>query len=161
MLKNFTILIFVLIAAAAGASAQTVSEKNAGDEAAIRARIEQVAKGWNAKSGAEFARSFAADADYVVVNGRHLKGRPAIDAAHQQIFDTFFKDHDVATTIEQIRFLRPDVAVAHVFAERYPKAERNSAAKGRLTLIFVKNGGGWEIAAFQNTPLSEAGDAKK
>ena len=62
MLKNFTILIFVLIAAAINANAQKTDK--AADETAIRANVAQMMKGWNAGNGAEFAKPFAEDADY-------------------------------------------------------------------------------------------------
>lgn len=123
------------------------------DEKAIRANVEQFVRGWNAKSGAEFAKPFAEDADYVVVNGMYLKGRAAIAAAHQRIFDTIYKNDDIAATVEKIRFLRQDVAIAHVFAERFPKADKSQASPARLTLVMFKDGGTWEIAAFHNTQI--------
>ena len=155
MLKNFAALIFVLFIAAGGANAQ----KNDGkDEAAIRANVEQMVKGWNMKSGVEFAKPFAEDSDYVVVNGMYIKGRALNAASHQQIFDTIYKEQDIAVTVEQIRFLRPDVAVVHVLSERFPKGDKSQTIKGRITLVTVKNGDKWEIAAFQNTLIqTEAG----
>ena len=132
--------------------AQTNSTK-AEDEKAIRANLEQMVKGWNMKSGEEFAKPFAEDSDYVIVNGTHIKGRAANAKGHQQIFDTIYKDVDVAGTVEQIRFLRPDVALVHALAERFPKTDKNQTTKGRITLVMVKNNGKWEIAAFQNTQI--------
>ena len=123
------------------------------DEKAIRVNVEQMVKGWNMKSGAEFAKPFAEDSDYVVVNGMHIKGRVDNAAGHQMIFDTFYKDTDISAAIEKIRFLRPDVAVVHVLAERFPKADKSKTVKGRLTMVMVKNAGKWEIAAFQNTEI--------
>ena len=152
MLRNYTILIFVLASAVVNNYAQKAGEKTA-DETAIRANVEQMVKGWNAKSGAEFAKPFAEDSDYVVVNGMHIKGRAVNAAGHQQIFDTVYKDVDLAASVEQIRFLRPDVALVHVQAERFPKADKSQTTKARITLVMVKNGGKWEIAAFQNTQI--------
>src|SRR4028118_83035 len=113
MLKNLTILVFVLFIANVNSYAQKDDSKIQG-ESAIRANIEQMMKGWNTKSGAEFAKPFAEDSDYVVVNGMHIKGRAANAQGHQQIFDTIYKDSNVSLKVEQIRFLRPDVAVVHV-----------------------------------------------
>lgn len=151
MLKNFTFLIFTsLFFSAAACYAQKAGGQ---DEAAIRANVEQLVTGWNAKSGAEFAKPFAEDSDYVVVNGMHLKGRAANAEGHQRIFDTIYKDVDIAATVEQIRFLRPDVALIHVQAERFPKNDRKLVTRGRLTMVMVKEKGRWEIAAFQNTQI--------
>lgn len=91
MLKNLTILIFVVIAALTNANAQKTADNRA-DETMIRAQVAQLMNGWNAKSGAEFAKPFAEDADYVVINGMQLKGRAAIDKGHQYIFDTIYKN---------------------------------------------------------------------
>lgn len=122
-------------------------------EKAIRAAVEQMVKGWNTKSGEEFSKPFAEDSDYVVVNGRHIKGRAVNAAAHQQIFDTIYKNHNIAADVEQVRFLRSDVALVHVLVERFPKTNRSQVVKGRLTLVMVKNNRKWEIAAFQNTQI--------
>lgn len=152
-MKTNLITTSVLFLLLCGAAFAQDSSAKAEDEKAIRANVEQMVKGWNAKSGAEFAKPFAADSDYVVVNGMHVKGRPAIDQGHQQIFDSFYKDTDIAATVEKIRFLRPDVAVVLVLSERFPKADRKQATKGRLTMVMVKNDGKWEIASFQNTEI--------
>src|SRR5688572_5802753 len=97
------------------ASVHSVSAQNASaDEVAIRENVNQLERGWNTKSGALFAKPFADDADYVVINGMYLKGRAVIETTHQQIFDTIFKDTTVKLTVKQVRFLRPDVAVVHV-----------------------------------------------
>lgn len=148
-LVTISVLLLLLCAAAFAQNTATGAE----DEKMILSNVEQMIKGWNMKSGAEFAKPFAEDSDYVVVNGMHLKGRAANAAGHQQIFDTLYKDTDISATVEQIRFLRPDVAVVHVLAGRYPKADKNQITKGRLTIVMVKNGGKWEIAAFQNTQI--------
>ncbi|HEY8563469.1 MAG TPA: SgcJ/EcaC family oxidoreductase [Pyrinomonadaceae bacterium] len=160
MLKNLTILIFVLIAATAVADAQKNDEMTA-DETALRASVAQLAKGWNEKSGAEFAKPFAEDADYVVINGMQLKGRPAIDKGHQAIFDTIYKNTALALTPESVRFLRPDVAIVHVSAILKQAGDESGAANAKITLVMAKAGGKWEIAAFQNTAVQNAPSAKK
>ncbi len=149
-MKRVTLLILVML----GLSAQPLSAQNssAGDEAAIRDNVKQMETGWNTKSGALFAKPFAEDADYVVINGMYLKGRAVLATAHQQIFDTIYKDTTVSLTVKQIRFLRPDVAVVHVNAHREgPTKELTSNAI--LTLVMTKEKQGWTIAAFQNTQV--------
>ena len=125
---------------------------HAADEAAIRENVKQMETGWNTKSGAAFAKPFAEDADYVVINGMYIKGRSIIETAHQRIFDTIYKDTTVTLSVKQIRFLRPDVAVVHVNARRNgPTKELQS--EGMLTVIMTKEKDGWTIAAFQNTQV--------
>ena len=103
-MKRHSITMTFLFLLLCGASFAQSNSTKGEDEKAIRANLEQMIKGWNMKSGEEFAKPFAEDSDYVVVNGMHLKGRAANAAGHQQIFDTFYKDTDVAGTVEQIRF---------------------------------------------------------
>lgn len=126
----------------------------AGDEASIRENVRQLESGWNAKSGAQFAKPFAEDADYVVINGIHLKGREAIAEAHQGIFDTFYKESTLSLSVKQVRMLRPDVAVVHVTGtNRYKRGGEAQASGAIITLVMTKESGGWKIAAFQNTEM--------
>lgn len=137
-------------------AAMPANDNQAADEAALRENVKQLETGWNTKSGAVFAKPFAEDADYVVINGMYLKGRAAIEAAHQRIFDTIFKDTTISLTVKQIRFLRPDVAVVHVNGMRQgPEKELNEGAL--ITFVMTKEKGNWTIAAFQNTAVQPRG----
>jgi uncharacterized protein (TIGR02246 family) len=157
MLKNLAILIFVLAIAGVKVQAQKADAKTA-DEKAIRANVEQMASGWNAGSGAEFAKPFAENSDYVVVNGMHIKGRAANAAGHQRIFDTIYKNSNLTLDVERIRFLRADVAVVHVLATlKFTANETARTTNGKITMVMTKNNGKWEIEAFQNTEISAAG----
>lgn len=131
-------------------------DSRAADEAAMRESVKQMETGWNTKSGATFAKPFAEDADYVVINGMYIKGRAAIETAHQRIFDTIYKDTNINLAVKQIRFLRPDVTVVHVTAHRDgPTKELTGDAI--LTLVMTKDAQGWTIAAFQNTSVAPRG----
>lgn len=144
-LALFTLLLLTI-------STNTLQAQSA-DEATIRENVKQMETGWNTKSGELFAKPFAEDADYVVINGMYIKGRAVINKAHQQIFDTIYKDTKVTLTVRQIRFLRPDVAVVHVDAQRRgPTKDLEQAAL--LTLVMTKEKEGWTIAAFQNTGVA-------
>lgn len=141
-----------------GFSGQAVNSQDsrAADEAALREAVRQLETGWNTKSGAAFARPFAEDADYVVINGMYIKGRAVIETQHQRIFSTIFKDTTISLTIKQIRFLRTDVAVIHASGHRDgPTDELKQDAM--LTLVMTKEKQGWLIAAFQNTAVAPRG----
>lgn len=153
MKEQFIIFIAMLTFIPGVVKAQTNS-KYSENEKAIRANVAQMEKGWKAKSGAEFAKPFAADADYVIVNGMHIKGRADIAQGHQQIFDTIYKNSTINLAVEQIRFLRPDVAVVHVKGDLKVTEENSTrTSNARITLVIVKNRSSWEIAAFQNTGI--------
>jgi uncharacterized protein (TIGR02246 family) len=148
-LATFILCVFTVSAQEAGAT-----HTRAADEAAIRENVKQMEAGWNTKSGALFAKPFAEDADYVVINGMYLKGRATIEKAHQQIFDTIFKNTTVSITVKQLRFLRPDVAIVHITSHKdAPENERELVSNGLVTMVMTKDKEGWKIAAFQNTQV--------
>lgn len=141
-----------------GFSAQPVDSQDsrAADEAAMRENVKQMETGWNTKSGALFAKPFAEDADYVVINGMYIKGHEVIETNHQRIFDTIFKDTTITLTVKQIRFLRPDVAVVHVSGQRVGPT-RELTEDAMITVVMTKEKQGWVIAAFQNTGVAPRG----
>lgn len=151
-------LVFVtlLMLGFSGQAMHSPPDGRASDEAALRESVKQMETGWNTKSGALFAKPFADDADYVVINGMYIRGRAVIESQHQRIFDTVYKDTNVTLTVKQIRFLRPDVAVVHVEGRRTgPTKELMQNAM--LTLMMTKEKQGWVIAAFQNTAVAPRG----
>ena len=123
------------------------------DEAAMRANVKQMEAGWNAKQGALFAKPFAEDADYVVINGMYLKGRSLIERMHQQIFDTFYKNTTLNLSVRQVRFLRPDVALVHVSGQLTGAENEKSVSNASMTMVMIRDKQGWKIAAFQNTQV--------
>src|SRR5688572_8513604 len=150
-MRRPVIVFFLLLAIVNSALAQNNREA---DEAAIRENVKYMETGWNTKSGALFAKPFAEDADYVVINGTYFKGRTAIEKAHQQIFDTIFKNTTVKLSIKQIRFLRPDVAVVHVTGHRdAPENEKQLVSDAIVSMVMTRDQQGWRVAAFQNTQV--------
>lgn len=154
------LLTFTLTAAAHGQTPPNNpgNKGTAPDEAAIRAVVKSVEDAWNAHDGKAFAAPFAADADYVIVNGMYIKGREVIEQGHTQIFSTIYRESRNVATLKGVRFLRPDVAVAHVEWHLEFKAG-GETMKGHAinTMVFTKEGGKWSIAAFHNTPVQQQG----
>ena len=138
-----------------GFSGSAVDTQSA-DETAMRESVKQMETGWNTKSGALFAKPFAEDADYVVINGNYIKCHAAIEAGHQRIFDTIYKDTTLSLTVKQIRFLRPDVAVVHVSGQRVGPT-KDVVNDAMITIVMTKQKDGWLIAAFQNTAVAPRG----
>lgn len=124
------------------------------DEAPLRAIVQTLEDGWNAGDSAKFASPFASDADYVIVNGQHIRTRAVIDFGHKQIFGTIYKGSKNKHTVKQIRFLKPDVAVIHVEWNLLYGEKLENKNRAMNSIIAVKNGGKWEIAAFHNTPIT-------
>lgn len=132
------------------------------DDAEITWLVATMEEGWAKKEGALFAQPFAENSDYVIINGMHLKGRMAIANGHQHIFDTFYKGTRIKTTMEGIRYLKPDVAIAH-FRSNLTGTINGKAVDGigRITLTLMKEAGKWEIQAFQNTSIEAQPDPQR
>lgn len=159
-MKRFAPALLLALALSTSAHGQTANspKDSAQDEAAIRAIIRGVEAAWNAHDGKAFAAPFAADADYVIVNGGYIKGRDAIEQGHTQIFSTIYKESRNAATIKGVRFLRPDVAVAHIeWNLEFKAGGETRKGHGMNTMVFTKDNGKWSIAAFQNTPIQAQG----
>lgn len=153
----FAVAAMALVFSATMTNAQT-SQAASADEAAIRQIVQQVQDAWNAHDGKAFAAPFAADADYVVVSGMYIKGREAIEQGHTQIFSTLYKESKNAATVKSVRFLRPDVAVAHVeWNLEFLAGGETKKAQAINTMVLTKEGGKWGIAAFHNTPIQAQG----
>lgn len=134
---------------------------SANDEVAIRALIGQIEQGWNSHDGDAFAAPFAADADYVVVDGRYLVGRAAIAEGHRHLFATVYRDSHSTAAIQGVRFLRDDIDVAHVrwsLVDRLDGTERRGQSLTTLTL--TRDQGRWSIATFHNNRIVEPGSAR-
>ena len=152
---SLTLAALVVCALYASAKLHAAPRADDADEAAMRENVRQMEAGWNAKSGALFAEPFAGDADYVVINGMYIKGREAIARAHQQIFDTFYKESTLSLSVKQVRRLRPDVAVVHVTGtNKTPRDGETRVSEAIITLVMTKEKGEWKIAAFQNTEMT-------
>jgi len=126
------------------------------DEEALQAILQQFETAWNTYDSVSIAGLFAEDANFIHIYGGQLDGRAAIEAAHQDIFNTIYRGSHASFMLRGIRFLRPDTAV--VFARAHVKFTENNQMREietRPTLIVVKKQAKWQIVVFQNTKISE------
>ena len=113
---------------------------------------------WNRHDMVTFAAQFTQDADFVNVLGMHLRGRPAIEAQHIAIHKTVFRNSQLRALGQSIRFLAPQIAVAHLDWEmtghETPAVEGwklPATRKGVLTAVLVAESDNWRITALHNT----------
>lgn len=154
--RRFLLVVFAcVIMSSSAVRAQTPASS---DETAIRAVVQRVQDGWNAHDAKAFAEPFAADADYVVVNGMRAKGRADIEKGHAFIFSNIYKDSHNVGTVKSVRLIRPDVALVHIEWNLEFRVG-GEAQKGHAmnTMVMTREGGKWSIAAFQNTPIDPQG----
>jgi uncharacterized protein (TIGR02246 family) len=125
----------------------------AGDETAIRGLIEQMQDAWARADADAFGVPFTDDADYVVFDGTHLRGRQEIAAAHIPLWNGFLEGSRLVGVESSVRFVTADVALIHskgaVLKQHEQKPSRRSLSV--QTMVAVRQDGTWRIAAFQNT----------
>lgn len=126
------------------------------DDAQIKTLVQHMEDGWGKKDGKLFAKGFADNADYVVINGMYINGKENIAGGHQGIFDSFYKETTLEIGVLSIRYLRPDIAIVHVNAHLTGNSMGKPVNhKAMITLVAEKTTNGWQIDAFQNTKIEE------
>ena len=128
------------------------------DEEVIRHRVEQFAETWNQHDPSAFASLFSKDSDCVTLGGDWLRGQEEIEKDIAKDHATVFRESHLMTNAAGVRFLRPDVAVAHATCELTGLLGRDGqklpwAVRSIMTWMLTKNDGTWRIAAFQNTRI--------
>lgn len=126
---------------------------------------------WNRHDLDAFGRLFAANADFVNVQGRLWIGRQSIQAQHAWSHGTIpadspgfgeedrryygiFKNSTMKFDPVDVRFLRKDVAVAHVDWEMLGDARTQNSRHGVFLFVLTRQDGGWLIATAQNTEIN-------
>jgi uncharacterized protein (TIGR02246 family) len=144
-----------LVAAVLVAMGAGVSAENAADEAAIRQVITEMTEGFNRHDGKAASRMYLADARLVTVRGEVMEGQQAIEQGLNSIFATRARNATHRTLDVRVRFLRPDIALAHVTNELSglvaPDGQALPAHQELSLRVFTKENGRWQVAAFHNT----------
>ena len=150
---------------------QPVSHDYSTDESAIRGIVAACESAWNAGDAAAFTSAMADDIDFINVLGERRQGRETVERGHRHIFATIYKDSRVRYTLDEIRFVRPDVTLAFIHAHLISRLPPNAIAatareaqiademhesQARPTMILAKSNGHWRIVAFQNTSVAPA-----
>ena len=120
--------------------------------AAFFTLIETFVAGWNAADASRLASVFSEDADFTAITGLHARGRDLIARGHHEILTTIYRGTTLAGEIENVQFLRHDVALvnAKFFLLKdgqtfFPGVTHTSAG-----LVAIKENGEWRIAVFRN-----------
>jgi len=124
------------------------------DRAAVRALATRQADAWNRHDAKAYANLFALDCDFVNVVGWWWNGRDELERKLAASYTTMFKDSVLTFTDVQVRFLTPQVAIAHMrwaMTGTALPAEFPQPKQGIQTLVARKQGRDWMIDVFQNT----------
>jgi uncharacterized protein (TIGR02246 family) len=127
------------------------------DETAIRQTVMGLQEAWNRHDMRAFANQFAEDADFVNVAGVWWKGRSEIEQKHRASHATIFRDSTLSVEDVEVRFLTPDIAIAHVLTalvgQKMADGTVVSPRRALLTLVLQKQSGKWMIVASHNTDV--------
>jgi uncharacterized protein (TIGR02246 family) len=123
-------------------------------ERAVRKVVADFVESWNRHDPKAHVQLYAEDVDFVTIGGTLHKGRAENEANNVANFSGRYKDAHLVVKSVSVRFLRPDVAVAHLFLENVfgGGAQKITAV---LTFILTKHGDQWLIDVAQNTRVSE------
>ncbi|WP_405020694.1 SgcJ/EcaC family oxidoreductase [Kitasatospora sp. NBC_00070] len=135
-----------------------MTEENGSERriAAVRQVIEDA--GTHQNDPAHFIPLHTAETSVVNFGGRRVQGRETLREAMTAALASPPADVLTRVEIEEIRFLRPDVAlvacVKQVFDGRAAgQAGALPASSGRLMYVLTEEADGWRIASAQTTPI--------
>jgi len=159
-IQMMTILLVVISCIVLGhaviANAQSSSSR--AEEEAIKKIIAGTTDAFNKHDAKAFASFYTPDAELVTVRGERMKGAAEIEKGLVAIFATRAKAATLKTLDMTIRFIKPDVAVAHVTNEMSgvtnAEWERLPSHRELSIRVFVKDNGTWRLTAFHNTIIS-------
>lgn len=129
------------------------------DEEDIRRVIAEMTEASNRNDAKAVTRMHAVDADFVTVRGKRFTGAAEIEQGLTVAFATRGATPTVKTLNVTVRFLRPDVAIAHVTNELSglvsPEGQQLPAQQELSIRVFTKEeeDAPWCVTAFHNTLL--------
>ncbi|WP_336083245.1 SgcJ/EcaC family oxidoreductase [Nocardia sp. SSK8] len=128
------------------------------DIAAIRAIIADTQTAMNTNDPELLTAPFAANATVGNAAGMLISGREDLLAANRFGLAGFLKDEYVRYDVTDIRFLRPDIALAYKQARATtPEGDLIDTEAAMIALyVLVKENGRWWTAARQNTLVPKA-----
>lgn len=130
-------------------------QNNREDEEAIKRVITGMTEAFNRH---EAKVSFLTrDVDFVYADGNWLKGAAEIERGRKARFETVLKEARLKLIDIRIRFIKPDVALAHVTNEISgmigPDGQEAPVRQELNLRVLVKENGKWLLTAFHNTTL--------
>lgn len=133
--------------------------QSGGEGAEVRELAAGWERAWNAHDMKALAALVAEDVDLITVSGTRLRSRKEFEEDHAKSHRTVLRESVLTMNDPEVRFVRPDVAVAHVgwgiTGVKGPGGEALRPQRGILTWVLERREGAWVIIASQNTAIRE------
>jgi uncharacterized protein (TIGR02246 family) len=107
---------------------------------------------WSAGDADGYGACFTEDCDYVSFDGTRAEGRSSMVASHDRLFRGVLRGSALVGEVEDIRYLRPDVALMHATGSVLMPWRRRLPRRrlSRQTIVAVDTPAGWRVAALHN-----------
>jgi uncharacterized protein (TIGR02246 family) len=158
---RLSVVLFVALGvlAASSSAGQPGSSSTVNDEEAIKTVMAATTDAFSRHDAKSWVKFCTPDAQLVTVRGESMKGIAEIEKGLATIFRTRGQRVTLKTLGVSVRFIRPDVALAHVTNELSgllsPNGETLPPHQELSIRVLVKDQGVWRIAAFHNTILQK------
>jgi uncharacterized protein (TIGR02246 family) len=138
-------------------STSLAQEPPAGDDAAIRQRIEEYVAAYNNHDAQAVADLWADDAVYLNRDtGEPIEGRPAIAAMFEEMFKEGEADQ-LSVTVQSLRLVTPDVAIEDGAVELV--SAEGEPVETKYTAVHVKKDGQWYLNSVRETDVPAPAEA--
>lgn len=134
----------------------TQAPAGAGEEAAIRKAVQQLDDARNAGNWKGVSAVFTDEADQMTSTGEWRRGHAEIEKGVAQSMATTYKGGKYVTTIDQVRMVAPNVAIADGPFD-LQNVPGGGVRHAHVTYVLVKSGGQWRIGASRSMVNAPAG----
>jgi uncharacterized protein (TIGR02246 family) len=128
------------------------ADSSEADSAAIKQVCADFSGSFSRHDAHSVAMTFAEDADFANMNGRHTHGRADIETWFAGLFKGNLKDSQRTDTVRSIRFYSPELAEAEaetiITGTKSADGSEIPARKGLMIVLMTKQSGRWLIGSF-------------
>jgi uncharacterized protein (TIGR02246 family) len=160
MKKTFLTFLFALLSLLMLAQ----QKENITNEKIIKSIIQKQEGDWNRHDFESFCKFYSDDASFINYLGMFWKGKKEIIAHLHAITDCCLAFTSIKLDFKELRFLRPDIAVAQseetIVADKAYNIPDHNYQQGEteykiITQVFIKENNEWKITAQQLTGINQ------
>jgi len=145
----------VLLTLPCTAPAQTQPSASEADSAAIKQVCGDFSGNFSRHDAHGVAMTFAEDADFTNMGGRHSQGRKEIENWFAGLFRGNLKDSQRTDTVRSIRFFTPELAAVDadtvITGTKAADGSEIPPRKGLMIVLMTKQNGRWFIGTFHES----------